>query len=110
LSYDCLFGSMLSFFLMSPTGDNVRRSADTLRQSYCRASKHPTKGTRRSYVRSYRLAPAAVHGSAPELASAGAAGHLAEAVRRLPIEANSAAADVQLVTNNQLNLNEPSLR
>jgi len=51
-----------------------------------------------------------VHGSAPELASAGAAGHLAEAVRRLPIEVNSAAADVQLVTNNQLNLNEPSLR
>ena len=84
--------------------------AVALRQSYCRASKHPTKGKRRSYVRSYRLAPAAVHGSAPELASAGAAGHLAEAVRRLPIEVNSAAADVQLVTNNQLNLNEPSLR
>ena len=43
------------------------------------------QGKRRSYARSSRPAPAAVHGSAPELASAGAAGHLAEAVRQQAI-------------------------
>ena len=53
----------------------------TLRSVYYRASPHPTRGKRRSYARNCRRSPAAVRGSALELASADVAAHLAAVVR-----------------------------
>jgi len=58
------------------------RLGNKLRLVYCRASPHPTRDRRRSSARNCRRLPVAVHGSAPELASAGVAAHLASVVHR----------------------------
>jgi hypothetical protein len=72
-------------------GKTVERSALPSRKCdwlhfrlvYCRASSRPTRDRRRSYARNCRRSPAAVRGSALELALAGVAAHLASVGHRV---------------------------